>query len=326
MLFRSEQCGAASNGWGVYDQAEELRRLGLPNESWTISKVNDKYSLCDTYPMVLGLPTMTSPDELAEVARFRSKGRIPVLSWIHPDSLATITRCAQPLVGMNKRCREDERHIQNVMDANAQAHRIYIYDARPKVNADANRLKGGGYENEDNYQNAEFVFLDIQNIHVMRESLRKVKASSKPTKLKKSIQPGTVLILLAGRFRGRRVVFLKQLESGLLLVTGPYAVNGVPLRRVNQRFCIATSTKVSVTAGDFASVNDTYFARAAKKGKKGETPCAAGAEKSEMSKEKKDGQKKMDASVVKGLGADVKSYLKARFSLSAKMYPHELKF
>ena len=42
------------------------------------------------------------------------------------------------------------------------------------MNADANRLKGGGYESEDNYQNVEFVFLDIQNIHVMRESLRKV--------------------------------------------------------------------------------------------------------------------------------------------------------
>lgn len=170
-----EQCGTATNGWGVYDQTEELKRMGLPNDSWTISKINEKYSLCDTYPPILGLPIMTTNEELAEVARFRSKCRIPVLSWIHPESQATITRCAQPLVGVNKRCKEDERHIQKIMDANAQSHRIYIYDARPKVNADANRLKGGGYESEDNYQNVEFVFLDIQNIHVMRESLRKVK-------------------------------------------------------------------------------------------------------------------------------------------------------
>merc|ERR1712032_459314 len=150
------------------------------------------------------------------------------------------------------------------------------------------------------------------------------------TKLKKGLEPGSVLILLAGRFRGRRVVFLKQLASGLLLVTGPYAVNGVPLRRVNQRFCIATSTKVDLNGATFDSVNDAYFAREAgkKKGSKKDESSffATEAEKHGISEEKKTGQRGMDEKIVKGLSADVKSYLKVRFSLSANMYPHELKF
>uniref|UniRef100_A0A8C2YXQ4 Phosphatidylinositol-3,5-bisphosphate 3-phosphatase MTMR2 n=1 Tax=Cyclopterus lumpus TaxID=8103 RepID=A0A8C2YXQ4_CYCLU len=164
------------NGWKVYDALSEYKRQGIPNESWRITKVNDHYEVCDTYPSTLAVPVNIPDEELKRVAAFRAKGRMPVLSWIHPESQATVTRCSQPMVGVNgKRSKEDEKYLQAIMDANAQSHKLFIFDARPSVNAAANKMKGGGYESEDAYQNAELVFLDIHNIHVMRESLRKLK-------------------------------------------------------------------------------------------------------------------------------------------------------
>ncbi|MCE2055700.1 60S ribosomal protein L6 [Datura stramonium] len=157
------------------------------------------------------------------------------------------------------------------------------------------------------------------------------KHKPKPTKLRASITPGTVLILLAGRFKGKRVVFLKQLSSGLLLVTGPFKLNGVPLRRVNQAYVIGTSTKVDVSGVNVEKIDDKYFAKQTeKKQKKGEGEFFEDKkeEKNVLPQEKKDEQKAVDSALLKAIEGvpELKAYLSARFSLKSGMKPHELVF
>ncbi|KAJ1354474.1 Carrier protein, mitochondrial [Parelaphostrongylus tenuis] len=111
---------------------------------------------------------------MEKVGEYRSRQRIPVLSWLHPTSQASITRCSQPKSGMtNKKCAEDEWFLKQIVLANANAHQLLIFDARPIVNAKVNRAKGGGYE--ESYEECALLFLNIHNIHVVRESLRKLK-------------------------------------------------------------------------------------------------------------------------------------------------------
>ncbi|XP_058275938.1 myotubularin-like isoform X1 [Hirundo rustica] len=89
---------------------------------------------------------------------------------------AVILRCGQPLVAMSgKRNKDEERYLDIIREANGQISKLTIYDARPNVNAVANKAAGGGYEGEDAHPNAELFFWDLHNNHVMWESLKKLK-------------------------------------------------------------------------------------------------------------------------------------------------------
>jgi len=162
-----------------------------------------------------------------------------------------------------------------------------------------------------------------------------VRKSIRPTKLRKSLSPGTVLILLAGRFRGKRVVLLKNLDQGVLLVTGPFKVNGVPLRRVNARYVIATTTKVEVSGLDkklLEKVSDkSYFTKDKSEKKKGEEAFFKQGEKPEkkqLGEGRADDQKAIDKSLLAGIKKEpfLASYLSATFSLSKGDRPHEMSF
>ncbi|KAG1681323.1 hypothetical protein FOA52_007369 [Chlamydomonas sp. UWO 241] len=150
----------------------------------------------------------------------------------------------------------------------------------------------------------------------------------KPTKLRASITPGTVLILLAGRFKGKRCVCLGQLPSGLLLITGPFKLNGVPVRRVSQTYVIATSTKVTLPTVDVSKFTDTYFKPTESKRAKGgdaaffEEPTT----KAPLPADYVANQKALDAALLPALTAELKSYLASRFTLRDGDRPHLMKF
>merc|ERR1711982_123738 len=148
--------------------------------------------------------------------------------------------------------------------------------------------------------------------------------------VRSSLSAGTVAIVLAGVHKGKRVIVLKSLDTGLLLVTGPFKLNGAPLRRVNQRFLLATSTKVDVSGVKVpASIDNKYFARI--KAKKEGDIFDAKKEGYKPSEQRKKDQVEVDKQVLAAIkahkeGQALKQYLKAPFALSKGQFPHKMAF
>ncbi|KAJ5897542.1 hypothetical protein N7504_007830 [Penicillium tannophilum] len=232
------------NGWEIYNPRKEWMRQGVLKESsgWRISDINTDYSFSPTYPALIAVPSSISDNTINYAGRYRSRARIPALTYFHPVNNCTITRSSQPLVGVRQnRSIQDEKLLATIFSTsrserplasfshptleneqsdsshgssewnaagpdmsnaedvkddmlaaargNSEDERmIYgaqqqnlIVDARPTVNAYAMQAVGMGSENMDNYKFATKVYLGIDNIHVMRDSLNKVVDSLKET-------------------------------------------------------------------------------------------------------------------------------------------------
>eukprot|EP00056_Hartaetosiga_gracilis_P011093 m.166206 g.166206 ORF g.166206 m.166206 type:complete len:580 (-) comp13444_c1_seq8:1724-3463(-) len=168
------------NGWDIYSADEEYMRMGVPCANWKRTDLNNKYEMCPTYCRKLFVPRDISDGALERSAKFRSKGRLPVLSYRDKETECCICRCSQPYSGVQgKRSDDDETLLRAIGACNPKSRHhndddgteLIIIDTRPKVNALANKAGGKGFENIEGYEHCRLEFHGIQNIHVMRDSL-----------------------------------------------------------------------------------------------------------------------------------------------------------
>jgi len=114
------------NGWHFYDPKAEFRRQGisekLPDKGWRVTSINKDYSFCETYPAFLVVPSKISDNVLKYAREFRSRHRIPVLSYIHPVNNCTITRSSQPYSGITRKTNvQDEKLVAASFSASMPA-------------------------------------------------------------------------------------------------------------------------------------------------------------------------------------------------------------
>lgn len=173
------QAAQESLSWTAFDLCAEYTRMGITGD-WRCSDINTDYGLCNTYPRHLFVPAGISDEHLRCAAAYRSQGRLPVLSYYARRCGTVLLRSAQPLAGpMNRRNWYDEVLLVTACQTkHDESKPFHIFDARPKINAIANRASGKGYEAPGNYgASCRVSFLDIANIHGMRKSIEGVMAA-----------------------------------------------------------------------------------------------------------------------------------------------------
>ena len=77
---------------------------------------------------------------------------------------------------ITSRSLEEELYLVEIGRTNPDpSKKVVIYDARSYINAFANKVNKGGFENvKDHYTNCEIIFCDIENIHGVRDAINKI--------------------------------------------------------------------------------------------------------------------------------------------------------
>lgn len=101
---------------------------------WRISDINGNYEVCKSYPSVIVVPSNSDNELISNVAKYRSKNRLPVLTWLSKSGIA-LCRSSQPSIGVRlTNSKDDVKYLSNIKDSNQFCNSsIFIVDARPEV-------------------------------------------------------------------------------------------------------------------------------------------------------------------------------------------------
>ena len=182
VAWKSKDCYHSSiqsdiDGWSIYDPIKEYERQGIKeNPRIKFSYINKNFEVCKTYPEIVYLPNIDDED-IKAAALYRTKSRFPALAYYNRKSHGSIWRSSQNKAGiMNGRNNLDEKILNSISEISSEEkNKLIIYDARPMISAYANRLKGAGFENIENYKNTQLIFCEIDNIHAVRQSYSKLQ-------------------------------------------------------------------------------------------------------------------------------------------------------
>jgi len=176
MIVRDIGFHLSLDGWDVYNVEREYKRQGINSKgldvNWKLSDINHDFSLCPSYPQLLLVPKQAPNELLKSVGGYRSKGRIPAVTWYNKKNNCVLVRCAQPMVGlMGKQSKEDQLLLEMFRLSSGKNNGMLIFDCRSGVAAKANEILGKGSENSRYYENCKIMQGNIANIHAVRKSL-----------------------------------------------------------------------------------------------------------------------------------------------------------
>lgn len=130
---------------------EDLDRLIASDSSWRVSECNSEWAVCQSYPVAFGVPQRISDTVLVHAAPFRTRNRLPILSYRHASNGCPLVRSAQPMTGWQfRRSVQDEKLVEAIR-LQAPLKDLLIVDARPTANALVHTVvSGGGVETMSN--------------------------------------------------------------------------------------------------------------------------------------------------------------------------------